>query len=543
MDPLSREYQEKLSKLSPFEIKNELIEFAKEDTRKSTNIFLNAGRGNPNWISYDAREAFFLLGSFAMSECKRVYQDVPGIAGVPSKAGIADRYEEFLKNNIQSEAGKLLADVYDYALKTLHADRDDYVLEITDGIIGDYYPTPDRILVYTEKMIQPYLAQEMSKGDPNMGKDFDLFATEGGTAAMCYLFDSLQVNHLVNKGDKIALMAPMFTPYLEIPDLDRFSFDVVEISANKVEADGFHYWQYPPEEIAKLKDPSIKLVCCINPSNPPSYRLSDQDMNAIVDIVKNDNPNLMIITDDVYATFATDFQSFMYTLPYNTLTVYSFSKYFGATGWRLAVIAANKDNIFDKKIAELPEPLRKDLWKRYSTLSLEPDKIKFIDRLVADSRDVALNHTAGLSTPQQIQMALFAGKCLVDKENAYKEKMQALVHERMDTLWKNMGFVMPQDALRVGYYSEIDMMVWAKKLYGEAFADWLPTAHNPLDVTVRMAVEKGIVVLNGSGFDGPDWSIRTSQANLTTADFAVIGKHVREILEEYHNEFLKATAK
>ncbi len=25
-------------------------------------------------------------------------------------------------------------------------------------------------------------------------KPFDLFATEGGTAAMCYLFDSLQIN-------------------------------------------------------------------------------------------------------------------------------------------------------------------------------------------------------------------------------------------------------------------------------------------------------------------------------------------------------------
>lgn len=537
-EALTREYQEKLGRLSPFEIKNFLIELAKEDTRKSTATFLNAGRGNPNWISYDAREAFFLLGAFAMAECKRVYQAAPGIAGCPAKEGIADRYEAFLKENADSEAGKLLKEIYDYALNTLKADRDDYVLELADAITGDHYPTPPRILTYTERTIQAYLAQEMGNKAPGLGEDYDIFATEGGTAAMCYIFDSLLVNHLLKKGDKIALMAPLFTPYIEIPDLDRFDFDVVTVSANKVQEDGYHYWQYPDEELDKLRDPSVKLVCVINPSNPPSYRLSDHDLDVFVDIVKKDNPNMIVVTDDVYGTFAKDFRSLMYVLPYNTLCVYSFSKYFGATGWRLASISLNKKNLMDDLIAKLPEAQRKDLEKRYSSLTLEPDKMKFIDRMVADSRDVALNHTAGLSTPQQIQMSLFAGKCLVDTKDEYKQKMQELVLKRMTALWENMGFTLPEDPLRVGYYSEIDMMVWAKKIYNDDFAAWLPTAHNFLDVTVRMAVEKGIVVLNGSGFDGPDWSIRTSQANLTTADFVTIGKSVREILDEYYQEYL-----
>jgi aspartate 4-decarboxylase len=40
-------------------------------------------------------------------------------------------------------------------------------------------------------------------------------------------------------------------------------------------------------------------------------------------------------------------------------------------------------------------------------VTLEPCKIAFIDRIVADSRDVALNHTAGLSLLQQVMMTLF----------------------------------------------------------------------------------------------------------------------------------------
>ena len=54
---------------------------------------------------------------------------------------------------------------------------------------------------------------------------YDLFATEGGTAAMCYIFDSLQENFLLNKGDGIVLMVPAFTPYIEIPQLSRYQFE------------------------------------------------------------------------------------------------------------------------------------------------------------------------------------------------------------------------------------------------------------------------------------------------------------------------------
>lgn len=536
--PLSREYEQELSQMSPFEIKNELIRLAQEDARTSSATYLNAGRGNPNWIAVDAREAFFLLGQFANSEARRVMDDTPGIAGSPVKEGVAGRFEAYLGSLPHSDGAKLLADSYRYVMEQLGGVADDVVFEWVDGITGDHYPTPPRILDYTERITRAYMAQEMGDRAQGMGADYDLFAVEGGTAGMCYVFDSLQANHLVRKGDTIALMAPLFTPYIEIPGLDRFEFDVVNVSANKVEADGYHYWQYPDSELDKLRDPRVKLVCLINPSNPPSYRLSDHDLERLVDIVKKDNPNLIVVTDDVYGTFATNFRSLMYTLPYNTLCVYSFSKYFGATGWRLAVIAAHRHNIFDGMIAALPEAEKQDLGKRYSSLTLDVAGLKFIDRMVADSRDVALNHTAGLSTPQQVMMSFFALKCLIDTDDVYKRKMQAMIHDRLRALWENTGFKVLPDPLRVGYYSEIDMMVWARKFYGEEFASWLPTAHNPLDVTMRLAVEKGIVVLNGSGFDGPDWSIRTSEANLDRDAYVTIGKKIREILEEYHQEYL-----
>ncbi|MDE6680788.1 MAG: bifunctional aspartate transaminase/aspartate 4-decarboxylase, partial [Muribaculaceae bacterium] len=374
-----------------------------------------------------------------------------------------------------------------YCTDTLGIDEDSLAYEWSEGIIGDEYPTPVRILEYTQEIIRAYMAKEMGNNAPGLGREYDLFATEGGTAAMCYIFDSLQANHLVNHGDRIALMTPIFTPYLEIPELNRYEFDVVNIAASKMDKDGLHIWQYPDSELDKLRDPSIKLLCLVNPSNPPSYKMSEHCMKRLVEIVKNDNPNLMIVTDDVYGTFATDFRSLMYELPENTLCVYSFSKYFGATGWRLAVIGLAKDNIYDKMIVGLPEIQRRDLHNRYRSLTPEPDKIPFIDRMVADSRDVALNHTAGLSTPQQIQMCMFALMCLVDTEDAYKKKMQSMIHARLDALWKSAGFTLVPDSDRVGYYSEIDIMVWGGKFYGEEFCEWLAANHEPLDFVLRLA--------------------------------------------------------
>ncbi len=533
-----RNKERELSKMSPFEIKNTLIDLAKKDARKSTRQFLNAGRGNPDWIATAPREAFFLLGQWALSECTRTFKMDPGVAGLPASAGSMERLQRFLMSNSALPGAVLLNEAIKYCTDTLGIEPDSLAYEWAEGIIGDQYPTPVRMLEHCEEIVAAYMAQEMGHDAPGLGREYDFFATEGGTAAMCYIFDSLQANHLVNSHDRIALMTPIFTPYLEIPGLDRYQFDVVNIQASEMDADGLHTWQYPDSELDKLRDPAVKLLCLVNPSNPPSYKLDAECMRKIVDIVKHDNPNLMIVTDDVYGTFAKDFRSLMYELPQNTLCVYSFSKYFGATGWRLAVIGLAKDNIYDRLIASEPEIQRKDLFERYRSLTPHPDKIPFIDRLVADSRAVALNHTAGLSTPQQVQMSLFALMCLVDKENKYKQTMQDMIGHRLDALWKSVGLTIIDDPDRVGYYSEIDIMVWGKKFYGEEFCDWLKATYEPLDIVLRLARETSVVLLNGSGFAGPTLRVRASLANLTGDDYVAIGNAIHQILESYHQEYL-----
>src|SRR5262249_30166515 len=246
--------------------------------------------------------------------------------------------------------------------------------------------------------------------------------------------------------------------------------------------DGTHTWHYPPAELDKLANRKIKLMVCVNPSNPPSLALSTDERNRIVKIVRGKNPNLMVVTDDVYGTFVPHFRSLMAEIPAKLIGVYSFSKNFGCTGWRSGVVAVHEHNVMDRMIAKLPSKWKKALARRYGSLTLQPEKITFIDRMVADSRCVALNHTAGLALPQPVQMALFALSHLLDTEDTYKALTMKIVQRRRDLLWKGMGLQPPPpDPDRAWYYVELDLEVWARHMVGEGFFEFLSTRYEPVD--------------------------------------------------------------
>ncbi len=517
--------------LSPFELKDKLISLADKHGDTSIWAMLNAGRGNPNWIAATPREAFFTLGQFAMQETRSTWRDAD-LAGMPMTVNISARLTAYLEQHQDAPGVDFLKEVLDYGSINWGFSPDAWIHELVDGIVGDNYPVPDRMLSHLEQVVHAYLIQEMCNNDSPPGK-YDLFAVEGGTAAMCYIFDSLIANKLLSIGDKIALMVPTFTPYLEIPHLARYDFEIIRINALEMDERGVHTWQYTNSEIDKLADPSIKALYVVNPSNPPSVAIRNDSKNHLIEVVKKCNPNLMIVTDDVYGTFVDQFRSLMAELPFNTLGVYSFSKYFGATGWRLGVIAVHQDNVFDQLLKALPQDKLEALAERYGTITLHPEQLRFIDRMVADSRQVALNHTAGLSTPQQVQMGLFALFALFDGENRYKKLTQRICHHRQELLYDGFGLELRPDQFDAAYYSQIDLLVWAEIKYGHEFSDYLQASYEPTDILFRLAEESSIVLLNGSGFGGPKWSIRTSLANLNDEAYRQIGETVQRTFEEY----------
>jgi aspartate 4-decarboxylase len=460
-----------------------------------------------------------------------------GLGGMPQARGIADRLSVWLRlaSHAETPGASFLAEMVPFAVETFGFEPDAFVHELVDSIIGDNYPVPDRMLVHNERITHEYLMWAMC-GEPRPAGKFDLYAVEGGTAAMCYLFKSLKANRLLQPGDTIALGTPIFTPYIEMTHLEDYALNVVNIAAPQE-----NRFQFTDAELKKLEDPKIKAFFVVNPGNPTGVALSKETIGKIAKLVKTKRPDLMILTDDVYGTFVPEFRSLLGELPYNTIGVYSYSKYFGCTGWRLGVISLHEDNIYDKMIAKLPDADLKALDKRYGALTLEPRKVKFIDRIVADSRDVALNHTAGLSLPQQVMMTLFSIAELMDEKKKYQAEVMAIVQRRAWALIEGLGVELKPNPLFSYYYGIVDFEFWIKKYVGPEVMEFIKKHYHPLDIVFRLAEDHSIVLLNGGGFSAPNWSARVSFANLDDEVYGYIGRALRSVARAYVEAYRFAT--
>lgn len=520
--------EKKLEQLGSFEISDQMLSLAKKNQHQ--NVFLNAGRGNPNWINKKARLAFNRLVEFGISESERtLFQG--DLIGTPETSGILKRFTQFLSPE-SNETDQFLLDILEYT-DHLRIDGEEWVKELADGVLGNNYPVPSRVLKNSEIILNHYLESTLYNG-VSLADQTTIFPTEGGTAAIVYIFQSLKENKLIQPGDRIALNTPIFTPYLQIPELA--DYDLIEVNLQSTEETN---WELLPEEIDKLTDPKLKAFFMVNPSNPGSKALNTSDLAEIKKVVEK-NPDLMIITDDVYGTFVEDFQTIYAVVPHNTLLVYSFSKLFGATGWRVGLIAAHKENVFDRLIQQLPDSDRDMLNRRYDLVVVAPEKLPFIERLVADSRSIGLYHTAGLSTPQQIMEVLFALTHLVASElDPYIEASREIVAQRYNDLHTALKLPVDDSKENAKYYSLINIYELAEIKYGAAFRNYLASHFEYLDFLVNLAEKEGVILIDGVGFGTTAGELRVSEANLSTKNYQLIGQEILAVLKEYHDDFEK----
>lgn len=514
--------------LGAFEITAAQRDLAKKNT--AGYPVLDAGRGNPNWINAKARLAFARLTEFAVGECKLVLES-GDMAGQAKLDGIGARFDAAMDASDATDA--FLIKAVDYCTKTLGMNKDEVVKELVDGIVGCYYPTPSRVLKNTEKILNAYLASTILS-DKSVAETTKVFPTEGGSAAMCYIFDALEHNEILKPGDKIAIGTPIFTPYLQIPSVKNYG--LVGIDLESTEANG---WDMSDAEVEKLANPEIKAFFLVNPSNPASRALSKGTIEKIKLAVAK-NPELIILTDDVYGTFSDGFASLYGELPYNTMLVYSFSKLYGVTGWRVGLLAMNENNVLDALLKKLPQDKKDFLHKEYSIVTTEPEKLPFVERVTADSRSIGLYHTSGLSTPQQVFMDILALTHLVDEGNdAYINTANNVTRKRYELLMNSLGLEPNNAPENARYYALIDLNTIAEKAYGEEFAKKLDAVKGELEILNDLAAKKGVVLMYGPGFDTPDYYTRVSLANLNEEDYAEIARRINELISEYHAELTK----
>ena len=163
---------------------------------------------------------------------------------------------------------------------------------------------------------------------------------------------------------------------------------------------------------------------------------------------------------------------------------------------------------------------------------------------MADSRTVALNHTAGLSTPQQVQMVLFSLFSLMDTPDAYKNALKRLIRHRKQALYREIGITFDDsDPNKVDYYTILDLEFLGGRAYGPEFVEWIGKNTQPSELLFRLAQDARVVLLPGRGFGTPHPSGRVSLANLNESDYVKIGRAIRTLLSEYVERYNAETGK
>ena len=519
----------KYRQLSPFEFKNTLIKAATKSVGAAK--VLNAGRGNPDFLATMPRYAFTLL----VHICTVIAEqdaDEPGLGAIPAQRGIADRFDKLLASAGNLPEAKFLTEGIKKMRTISGMGRDPFMHDLIVSALGCYYPDPSRIQKFAEPVLAEFLDKTVYRPKKPFKGKVSIFPTEGASAAIIYIFNSLKYNGLVVEGDKIGIFTPIFSPYLEFPTLKNY--DLVQLC---IKADETNNWEIPDSELEKIGDPDMKALFIVNPTNPSSMSLSTRVTSKVAQIVKKSNPNIIIIGDNVYAPFVNEFNSFFNVLPRNTIGVYSFSKYFGTTGWRIGSIIMHNNNIIDSRLLkDAPDSIN----DRYKMVSLNPRSIKFIDRLLIDSREVAEAHTAGLGTPMQTFMCICAVHDMLDTGREYNNKLKALLQKRMDELLEPIDYKIDESGLNSNYYVIIDIVTAANGLHGgQTFGTYLSEHRDPLEFLLKLAKGYGIVALAAVGFAGPFWGIRISLANLATNNYALIGRGIRNLIDDYYVEFKK----
>jgi aspartate/methionine/tyrosine aminotransferase len=166
----------------------------------------------------------------------------------------------------------------------------------------------------------------------------DIIVTSGGAHG---LFCAFQAS--VNPGDEVMFFAPYWTP---IQDQVKFAGGVpVHVPWDDIRGgDG----DAMRNALESLHTPKTRVIYVNTPANPSGDMLTREQLNAVADFAKEHD--LTVIADEAYEDLIYPLTGSEHVehvsmaslpgMPERTLTVYTFSKSFSMTGWRIGYVVA-----------------------------------------------------------------------------------------------------------------------------------------------------------------------------------------------------------
>ncbi|MFD1514363.1 aminotransferase class I/II-fold pyridoxal phosphate-dependent enzyme [Halomarina rubra] len=159
--------------------------------------------------------------------------------------------------------------------------------------------------------------------------------------------DFLTFMSLLSEGDHTVVVSPTYQSLASVPE------SVGEVSEVRTEPPD---WNLSVDAVAEAMRPETQLVVLTNPSNPTGKYLGLETMQALYDLVEENDAYLLV--DEVYRMLADDPHAPAAALGPRAVSTAGVSKSYGLAGARLGWVVAETD---------IADAVRK--WKDYTTIS------------------------------------------------------------------------------------------------------------------------------------------------------------------------------
>lgn len=227
----------------------------------------------------------------------------------------------------------------------------------------------------------------------NIFYDFEkeIIVTAGSIEAITATFLAL-----LEPGDEVLVFDPSYTSYQSAIKTARAKPVFVPLDENGG-------WSFDFNELEKRKTARTKAILLCNPNNPTGTIFSREQLMKLAQFAEYHN--LYILSDEVYRDFIygnndyntiAQFPSFRSRLIY----IFSFSKAYAMTGWRVAYLATNAElaekilGVHDALVTCAPVVSQ---WGALAALEMADDDISHFKKTFSSRRDYICNQLSSMS--------------------------------------------------------------------------------------------------------------------------------------------------
>ena len=150
---------------------------------------------------------------------------------------------------------------------------------------------------------------------------------------------NISISLLINEGDECIILEPYWKAYESLVILNKGIPVFINLGINK------KFTDIVSEIKAKISS-KTKLIILNFPNNPTGQLINKKDFEELINIISK--KNIFILSDEVYEDFVYDKKDrfspgSIDSIKDNIISVFSFSKSYGMTGYRVGYLVANSN--------------------------------------------------------------------------------------------------------------------------------------------------------------------------------------------------------